>query len=84
MTLKPTTLAAGAALAASLPAQAAETMACTDANMATMQTSVGKMTDAARKAEATKEMAMAKEGMARKDDKACADHMNKLQTMMNE
>ncbi len=74
---------AAAALAGGA-AQAAETMACTEANMKTVQAVVDKMKDAMQKDAATKEMTMAKDSMTKKDDKGCTDHMKNLQAMMPE
>ena len=64
-----------------VPARA-ETMECTDASMMKMQTSMGKMADATKKEMAMKEMGMAKESMAKKDDKDCMMHMQKVEEMM--
>jgi hypothetical protein len=64
-----------------VPARA-EMMECNDANMMKMQTSMGKMTDATKKEMAMKEMGMAKDSMAKKDDKECMMHMQKVEEMM--
>jgi hypothetical protein len=57
-------------------------MTCSDADMAKFQTSVMGMSDAAKKGMAMKEMSMAKDSMAKKDDKGCMTHMMKAQGMM--
>jgi hypothetical protein len=78
------TLAIGFAIAtiAILPARAADTMMCDEAGMTKMQTGVMGMTDATKKEMAMKEMTMAKEKMANKDEKGCMMHMEKVQGMM--
>ena len=53
-------------------------MMCDEAGMSKMQTGVMGMTDASKKEMATKEMSMAKESMAKKDDKDCVMHMQKI------
>jgi hypothetical protein len=45
-------------------------------------TEMSKMTDTTKKEGAMKEMAMAKEMMAKKDDGACVTHMTNAQKMM--
>ena len=50
--------------------------------MKTANDSMMKMTDAAKKAEAMKEMHTAKGMMARKDEKGCVTHMEKAMGMM--
>ncbi len=57
-------------------------MDCSDANMKSMDESMTKMTDATKKAAAMKEMNMAKDMMAKKDDKGCKMHMDKAMGMM--
>ena len=57
-------------------------MNCSEASMKTMRDSMMKMTDATKKAAAMKEMDMAKDMMAKKDEKGCAMQMEKAQGMM--
>ena len=57
-------------------------MTCSEAHMKTMNDSMMKMTDATKKASAMKEMDMAKDMMAKKDEKGCAMQMEKAQGMM--
>ena len=78
--------ALAAALLAAVPALAqtpgAMTSNCSEAHMKTMNDSMMKMTDATKKAAAMKEMDMAKDMMAKKDEKGCAMQMEKAQGMM--
>jgi hypothetical protein len=64
-----------------VPARA-ESMACTDANMMKMQAGMDKITDATKHDSAANEMVLAKAAMAKKDEKACMMHMDKIQGMM--
>jgi len=57
-------------------------MNCSDASMKTAHESMMKMTDATKKAAAMKEMDMAKDTMAKKDDAGCKMHMDKAMGMM--
>ncbi len=68
--------------AVSLSPAYAQTMTCSEADMAKTQASIDKMTDMAKKEMAMKEMAMAKEKMTAKDDKGCMDHMKMMEPMM--
>ncbi len=70
-----------AATLAFAPVQA-QTMSCTDADMMKMQGSMDKMTDATKKEMGMKEMAMAKESMAKKDEVGCMTHMKNMESMM--
>lgn len=74
------------AVAQAPPAQpstaAAPGMNCSEAGMKTMHESMMKMTDAGKKAAVTKEMDMAKDMMAKKDEKGCMAHMDKAAGMM--
>jgi pectate lyase len=75
-------VALAAALLAAVPAlaQAPGTttgMNCSEANMKTANDSMMKMTDATKKAAVVKEMDMAKDMMAKKDEKGCAMQMDK-------
>jgi hypothetical protein len=79
--------ALSAALFAAVPAlaqnPAASTgMNCSEAHMKTMNDSMMKMTDATRKTAVMKEMDMAKDMMAKKDEKGCMMQMEKAQGMM--
>ncbi len=55
---------------------------CSEASMKAMNDSMMKMTDASKKAAAMKEMDMAKDMMAKKDEKGCAMQMDKARGMM--
>lgn len=55
---------------------------CSDASMKAMQDNMMKMTDATKKAAAMKEMDMAKDMMAKKDEKGCMMQMDKAMGMM--
>ena len=55
---------------------------CSDASMKAMQDSMMTMTDATKKAAAMKEMDMAKDMMAKKDEKGCMMQMDKAMGMM--
>jgi hypothetical protein len=79
--------ALAAALLAAAPALAqapgAKTsMNCSEAHMKTMNDSMMKMTDASKKAAVMKEMGMAKDMMAKKDEKGCVMQMEKAKGMM--
>ena len=64
------------------PADAAKSMNCSEASMKAAHDSMMKMTDATKKAEAMKEMDMAKDMMAKKDEKGCMMQMDKARGMM--
>ena len=73
-------LAAAPALA---QAPAATTnMNCSEASMKTMRASMMKMTDATKKAETMKEMDMAQDMIAKKNEKGCIMQMEKAMGMM--
>ena len=79
--------ALAAALLAAAPALAqapgATTgMNCSEASMKSANDSMMKMTDATKKAAVMKEMDMAKDMMAKKDEKGCAMQMDKAMGMM--
>jgi len=57
-------------------------MNCSDASMKTANDSMMKMTDATKKAAAVKELDLAKDMMAKKDDNGCKMHMDKAMGMM--
>jgi hypothetical protein len=66
-------------------AQTADTMMskdCSDENMKSMHDSMMKMTDATKREAAMKEMNMAKDMMAKKDDNSCKMHLDKAKGMM--
>lgn len=69
---------------AQTPAATAATASkdCSDASMKAMQDNMMKMTDATKKAAAMKEMDMAKDMMAKKDEKGCMMQMDKAMGMM--
>ena len=79
--------ALSAALLAAVPAVAQTPgammgMNCSEASMKTMNDSMMKMTDATKKAAVMKEMGMAKDMMAKKDEKGCMMQMEKAMGMM--
>ena len=55
---------------------------CTQADMTKMDADVAGMTDATKKAEAMKEMTMAREMMAKSDTTGCMMHMDGAMKMM--
>jgi hypothetical protein len=59
-----------------------ESMNCTEADMATMETNMKSMMDADKKKMAMDEMDMAKKMMAKKDMDGCMMHMNKAMDSM--
>ena len=61
---------------------AAPAMKCTEAEMKTMSDTMMKMADSAKKAAAMKEMDMAKDMMAKKDEAGCMMQMQKTMDMM--
>ena len=75
------TFASLAFLLALAPAQAQST-SCTQADLTKMEAETAKMTDATKKEGAMKELTMAKDMMAKKDDKACMMHMDNAMKMM--
>lgn len=78
-------LAAGPALAQTSdtkPADTTKSMDCSDASMKAMHDSMMKMTDANKKAATMKEMDMATDMMAKKDEKGCMMQMDKARGMM--
>ena len=82
-----TSAAVFAALLAAVPVGAQTPTAtaskdCSEASMKAMHDSMMKMTDATKKAAAMKEMDMAKDMMAKRDDKGCMMHMGKAMGMM--
>ena len=77
--------ALSAALLAAVPALAqtpGTSMNCSEASMKTANESMMKMTDATKKAAVMKEMDMAKDMMAKKDEKGCMMQMDKAMGMM--
>ena len=79
--------ALSAALLAAVPALAQGpatkgAVACTDASMKSANDSMMKMKDASKKAAVSKELAMAKDMMGKKDDKGCSMQMEKAMGMM--
>ena len=61
---------------------AVPSMNCSDASMKTANDSMMKMTDATKKAAVMKEMDIAKDMMAKKDEKGCMTQMDKAMGMM--
>ena len=78
--LKTSLLAAFIALAAIVPAYAADL--CNDAHMKQMDEMIAKMTDAAKKKEATMHLDMSKAEMKKGDKAACMKHMNEAHQAM--
>jgi hypothetical protein len=79
--------ALSAALLTAIPAfaqtpGAVTSMNCSEASMKTAKDSMMKMTDATKKAAVMKEMDVAKDMMAKKDEKACVMQMEKAMGMM--
>jgi hypothetical protein len=74
-------LAAVFALAVFSTAYAAEDL-CTDAHMKKMDEMIAKMTDAAKKTEATTALDMSKEAMKKGDKAGCMEHMNEAHKAM--
>ncbi|MDE1991279.1 MAG: hypothetical protein KGI75_02200 [Rhizobiaceae bacterium] len=64
---------------AATPMKAATTMKCDDASMTAVQAKVDAMTDATKKAAATKQMAMAQDAMKAHKMKTCVTHMENAQ-----
>jgi hypothetical protein len=58
------------------------TMNCSEASMTKANADMMKMSDATKKTAAMKELDMAKEMMAKKDEKGCMMHMEKAMGMM--
>ena len=87
-TIHPLACAAfSAALLAVAPAfaqtpAATTSMNCSETSMKAANDSMMKMTDATKKAAVMKEMGMANDMMAKKDEKGCAMQMEKAQGMM--
>ena len=63
-------------------ATGAQAASCTEADMTKMNADIMKMTDAAKMDGAMKEMAMAKDMMAKSDNAGCTTHMNNAAKMM--
>ena len=80
--MKSTIAFAAIAFAFTLAPVQAQTTMCTSAGLTKLETENAKMTDATKKAAAMKEVTMAKEMMAKKDDKGCAMHMDNAMKMM--
>ena len=79
--------ALSAALLAAFPALAQAPAAkaavnCSEASMKSANDSIMKMKDASKKAAVQKEIGMAKDMMAKKDEKGCAMQMEKAMGMM--
>ena len=55
---------------------------CTDAHMKQMDDDIAKMTDAAKKKEATNHLAMSKDAMKAKDTAGCVKHMEETHKAM--
>ena len=64
------------------PGAATKSMDCSDASMKAAHDSMMKMTDANKKAATMKEMDMAKDMIAKKDEKGCMMQMDKAMGMM--
>ncbi|MBS0237161.1 MAG: hypothetical protein JSR89_01910 [Proteobacteria bacterium] len=79
-----TVLAAFAIMIAGLPASAQDKAKewCTNAHMQKMESSIGKMSDAAKKKEAKTHLAMSKDAMKAKDMDGCVKHMEEAHKAM--
>jgi hypothetical protein len=75
-------LAAIFVLMAFPPAYAAAQDLCTDAHMKQMDDMIAKMTDAAKKKEATTALDMSKAAMKKGDKAGCMQHMNEAHKAM--
>ena len=86
--LKAPVIAAFVVAMACVPAYAEEKEAdmgkewCTDAHMKQMDDDIAKMTDAAKKKEATNHLAMSKDAMKAKDTAGCVKHMEETHKAM--
>lgn len=74
--LKSTLLATVFGLALIVPASAENNMKCDEETMTSMMTEIEALTDAGKKDAAMKEMQMAKDMMASKDDVNCVTHLD--------
>jgi len=79
--LKTSTLAAFLAVIALSPAYAAQDL-CNDAHMKQMDDMIAKMTDAAKKTEATTALDMSKAAMKKGDTAGCMKHMDEAHKAM--
>ena len=57
-------------------------MKCDATTMSKLEADTAAMTDAAKKKTTMKHVTLAKESMAKKDDKACLEHMNEATKAM--
>ena len=86
--LKAPVIAAFVAVMACVPAYAEEKKMdmgkewCTDAHMKQMDDDIAKMTDAAKKKEATSHLTMSKDAMKAKDTAGCVKHMEETHKAM--
>lgn len=85
--LKAPVLAAFMAAVACVPGYAQDTAEkgkawCTDTHMKEMQDDIAKMTDAAKKKEATSHLAMSEKAMKAKDTAGCVKHMEETHKAM--
>lgn len=70
------------AVTALIPGNAASQDLCNDAHMKQMDEMIAKMTDAAKKKEATMHLDMSKAEMKKGDKAACMKHMNEAHQAM--
>lgn len=75
-------LASVAVALALAPVHAQTKMSCTEDAMKKMEVDAAAMTDTQKKEMTMKEMSMAKDMMAKKDEKGCMMHMEKAMGMM--
>lgn len=80
--MKSTIAFAAIAFAFALAPVQAQTTTCTSAELTKLEAENAKMTDATKKAAAMKEVTMAKDMMAKKDDKGCVMHMENAMKMI--
>ena len=80
--LKATLIAAFIAVTALSPTSAGSQDLCNDAHMKQMDDMIAKMTDAAKKKEATTALDMSKAAMKKGDTAGCMKHMNEAHKAM--
>jgi hypothetical protein len=80
--LKATLIAAFIAVTALSPTAAGSQDLCNDAHMKQMDDMIAKMTDAAKKKEATTALDMSKAAMKKGDTAGCMKHMNEAHKAM--
>lgn len=74
--------ATGIAIMLAFAPAMAQDMKCDDATMAKLETDRAAVADAAKKEAAMEHVTLAKESMAKQDDKACLEHMTEAMNAM--